>query len=859
VIPGSGLLTALGMALALAAASTAPGPVARSNPAPTASADPQEILLDLRMGRAARRLVPALSRDGEALLPAREFLELAELRSAGSGEELRAVRQPGNVVVSFRGEGVLLHEDRLYASTAWLERAFDLTIQVDWEELSAVVMDIGHLPLGLRVARENRWNAFRPPTTGSRAPADRTLGTTPYRAGGLVVDWALSSSASDPESSAAGSLAVGGQLLGGSLQLSARSVGPLAAGEQHLAGSYHVAWPRQRIVRQFRLGDGVVSGPRPRTLLGVHLTNAPFVRDNFFGMENFEGRLGPGWEVELRQSGQTVDLRRADEQGAFALDIPVRYGENPLEVIGYGPHGEVVTMDRLLLMRSDRLPQGHLEWGLGAGACRVASCEAAGNLDLRYGLTRRWTLRGGVEGVQRDSVGDAVLPYLELTGAPVTPLNLSAEWLGGASVRGTAFFTPSSAFRLRAAYTRFSADSSRAVFHDPMRQATLEVDAFVRPLAKLSAWSLTGSLVQEDRLDFQSLRTRALTTLAHPRLRVEGGVQVADFTTHATGVSRREITPLVSVAGAMPWLGRGVNAPWFRVDAEFLESGNVHRLNGRIGRNLGPSGRLEVGAGWGRTLGSRVSATFSADLPMLRSVSQWFAPEGETGDLVQYIHGTVQWDEASGRLRAGAMPALERAGVSGAVFLDENGNGIRDAGEPGVPDVRVMVEGRTVTTDAEGRYSADNLVPFEATRISIHAPSIPNPTWLPLHGVIDIPLAPSSFRRLDLPLQRTGEVSGRVVRVDGAHPAGESGVSGAEILLIDLGPGGRIHETTTFSDGGFYLMGIPPGGYELRLTPGILNGLGLSPDHPRRNVVIEPTGSSSTRNLVIRLLPIDPT
>jgi hypothetical protein len=845
VIPGSGLFTALGLALALGVASPAPTP---AEPAAATSAEPQEVLLDLRMGRIARRLVPALSKDGEALLPARDFLELAELRLTGSGESLRAVRQPGNAVVSFRGEGVLFHEGRVYASTAWLERAFDLTIRVDWEELSAVVLDVGHLPLGLRVAREARWNAFRPTTPGSRVPADRTLGTTPYRAGGLVADWALSSSASDPDGSAAGSLAVGGQLLGGSLQLSARSVGPLARGEHHLAGSYHLAWPRQRLLRQLRLGDGVISGPRPRTLLGVHLTNAPFVRDNFFGVESFQGRLGPGWEVELRQFGQTVDLRRADEQGAFALDIPVRYGENPLEVIGYGPHGEVVTMDRLLLLRSDRLPQGHLEWGLGAGACRVASCEAAGNLDLRYGLTRRWTLRGGVEGMQRDSLGDVVLPYLELAGAPVTPLNLSAEWLAGASVRGTAFFTPSPDVRLRAAYTRFSADSARAVFHDPVRQGTLELDAFLRPIPSLASWSLTGTLVQEDRLDVRSLRARALTTIAHPRLRLEGGVQVSDGT----------IAPLASVASTIPGLGRGVHAPWLRVDAEFLQSGQVDRVRGRIGRSLGPSSRIEVSAGWSRAFGSRLSATFAADLPVLRSVSQWFAPEGERGDLVQYVHGTVQWDEAAGRLRAGAMPALERSGVSGSVFLDENGNGIRDAGEPGVAGVRVMVEGRSVTTDAQGRYMADNLLPFESTRISIHAPSIPNPTWLPLHAVIDVPLAPSSFRRLDLALQRTGEVSGRVVRTAGVHAGGETGVAGAEVLLIDLGPGGRIHETTTFSDGRFYLMGIPPGGYELRLTPGILNGLGLSPDHARRNVVIEPTGSSTARNLVIRLLPVEP-
>ncbi|TVP42678.1 MAG: hypothetical protein EA350_14965 [Gemmatimonadales bacterium] len=819
---------------------------------PAGVADFDEVLLDLRMGRLSRRLVPALARGDTAYLPVSDFLELAEVRFSRGGDWIQAVRQPGNVGVRYEAgsaeSGVVARDGRLHARASRLEADFGLRIELHWEDLVAAVVDPGHLPVGLRAARELRWGSFQAgPMAGRSTAADRTLGTTPYRAGGFVADWSVSANAARIEESAAGSLSLGSQLLGGSLRLSARSEGAMVGGSAFLAGSYHLARPGGRVLRQLRLGDGLASGPRPRTMTGVHLTNAPYRRESFFGYEAFQGRLGPGWEVELRQAGQTVDLRRADEQGAFALDIPLRYGDNALEIIGYGPHGEMVTMDRLLLLRSDRLPIGHLEWGLSAGACRVATCQAAGNLDLRYGLTRGWTVRAGVEGVQRDSLANAVLPYLELGGAPWSSMNLSAEWLAGNSLRGTLFFTPSPNLRLRGAATRFENDPTRAIFHDRGRRATLEVDAFLRPLAAVPWWSLTASAVREARDDGEHSRGRALGTVQRAGFRLEGGVQ------SVRGEGR--LTPVASLATRIPGLGRGLNEPLLRVEGELNGENQVDRVRIQAGRKLAGSGRIEVGTRWSRAFGSEVTASLSADLPAFRSVSQWFAPRDEPGQVIQYLHGSIQWDEAAGRLRTGTLPALERSGVSGVVYLDENGNGRPDPGEPTVPGVRVVVEGRSVTTDAEGRYSAENLTPFEATRVSIHAPSVPNPTWLPVDAAVDIPLAPSSFRRLDLPLQRTGEVSGRVVKADPAGPPGETGLAGAEILLSERGGRGRTHATTTFFDGGFYFMGIPPGDYELRLAPGILSGLGLSPESPRRNLVVDPSGTSSGRDMIFRLLP----
>ncbi|KQV96907.1 SdrD B-like domain-containing protein [Rhizobacter sp. Root1221] len=71
----------------------------------------------------------------------------------------------------------------------------------------------------------------------------------------------------------------------------------------------------------------------------------------------------------------------------------------------------------------------------------------------------------------------------------------------------------------------------------------------------------------------------------------------------------------------------------------------------------------------------------------------------------------------------------ERGGqLAGRVFADRNNNGRQDTGEPGIPGVALTLAGRTsggapvsvtVTTDADGAYRFDGLLPSDATGYTI--------------------------------------------------------------------------------------------------------------------------------------------
>ncbi len=852
-------MTALLLALVLLAPPAPAAPAAPADTVVSGAAPERDLLLEFRLGREASRLIPALERGGQVYLPAVEVLEVAGVAFMVTAPgSIQGYRHPGGRPFLIDAESGALRFDsrdldgvpvlsggRVFVPLPALASLLDTPIDVDWTELVAVAREPGHLPAPMARAREARWARFQPMAPGSRTPAEVILPPARYRVGGGVLDWSLSSDLRDPAGSAVGSALLGTQLLGGSLQLSAVSAGPLADGAIRGGASYVKSWGGAGLLpRQLHLGDALSSGPRPRALRGVRITNAPRHRDAHFGTESFTGRLGPGWTVELRQQGRVLDLARADEQGAYALDIPLVYGLNPVQVVGYGPHGEVVTLDRLVHLRGDRLPRGTLEWSLSAGACpSVRACAGSGNVDLRYGLTGALTLRTGVEVASREERGTVVLPYAELSATPWLPLTLGAEFLHGASRRGTLHFTPTSDLRVRGAWTRFDGDPARSVFHDPTRRSTAEVDVHVRLPALGPRLSTTLSWVRESRFLGAYSRTRAIAALDQRMGRLEAGVQLQRW---EAGDGAMEVRPLVGMSGPLP--GRG----WYRGEVQFLGTEELDRALVRVTPVAGALGRLELGAQWSREVGTEFVVGLSAQAGGARTVTQALATPDRIQGVNQFAHGTLVWDEAMGRLRAGNAPRVERGGVAGIVFLDENGNGRRDADEPGISGVRVVIEGRTVTTDDEGRYYLDDLLPWEPARIEILHASLAHPLWAPAVRSVDVTLSPSSVRRVDLAVVRGGEIRGRVVRETGGR---ETPVAGVSILLVDLSRGGRTVEVTTFADGRFYAMGLAPGGYEVRVTPGSLRGLGVEPDVPRRAVVIDPSGENGGSELIIRLVP----
>jgi Cna protein B-type domain. len=186
------------------------------------------------------------------------------------------------------------------------------------------------------------------------------------------------------------------------------------------------------------------------------------------------------------------------------------------------------------------------------------------------------------------------------------------------------------------------------------------------------------------------------------------------------------------------------------------------------------------------------------------------------------------------------------ASIGDRVWRDTNGNGVQDAGEPGVANVEVRLSGttgagvavsRTTTTNGSGLYRFDNLAPGIYT-ITVIAPAGDGFTVADQGGddaqdsdadsggVMPSTTLVSGEEDLSWDAGLFGVASiGNYVWEDtngnGVQDVGEPGVEGVEVRLSGTtGAGVAVSLTTTTDSNGFYRFDdLAPGTYTVTVVP----------------------------------------
>jgi hypothetical protein len=799
----------------------------------------EPVIIELSVGRYGSRTVPAYRSSGDALLPVLQLAELAELRAAvlsGGVIELRLGPERHPVVLEpsrweIRGLDATLEltpADRIvrpddqYLSTRVLSRLLRVAFAVNWSELNVAVLDADSLPVGRRMARERAHALFR--GAGREGGADLALDPERIRWDGLVLDYSLLAPSQDPMGNGAWSAGVGANLLGGSLQSRLASAGPPRDGDVRVDASWTGVWRKSRYVTQLRLGDALATGPRPRTVRGLTLSNAPFFRPSLFGDIGFDGALGPGWEIEAYRGGRLIALDSADATGRFSLDLPVEYGENAMDFVAYGPFGEMRRFNRNYRVNGDVIPDRKLEYGLALGACRTDACRASANLDLRYGISRRWTVRGGLDRFWRDSLSGLSHPYVGIGGSFGNQWGAEVEAVASAVVRGALRYEPSQDLRVTTEYHHFASGVDAPLLTPPGRRTQWTTEVLARPLRGRDDFYLEGSL---DRIAASSGNTtsgRLGLSMYASRLRLAPALRHVRFMGAPGTRSSETFASLNTFSLPFPELGPVLGRVTTRTVLEVNGGGNLSLAGGYVARELGQHLQLEAGASWTRDLGTSLTLFLSTQLPSLRATTSVTAPSQGDATVSQYLQGSVLYDPARRALAFASGPSLERAGVSGRVFLDGNGDGRWQPGEQTVNGVRVRAGFVTALSDSSGRYRIWDLPAFEPVLVAVDSSTLVSPLWRPAYNSVSVETGPNRFRTVDIPIVPTGVIEGRVVRQTVDSTVAAAGVR----LLLRRHGSSQTEQLVTFSDGDFYLIGVKPGTYELSVDPRVLARLGQS-------------------------------
>ncbi|MCO6457238.1 MAG: carboxypeptidase regulatory-like domain-containing protein, partial [Pirellulaceae bacterium] len=233
-----------------------------------------------------------------------------------------------------------------------------------------------------------------------------------------------------------------------------------------------------------------------------------------------------------------------------------------------------------------------------------------------------------------------------------------------------------------------------------------------------------------------------------------------------------------------------------------------------------------------------------------------------------------------------SITAPPLAAIGNRVWLDENGNGIQDAGEDGIAGVTVELRDAgnnllaTTATGADGGYIFTDLVPNVAYTVTVLPPAGLNLTFDP-EGAADssATVTPTPGQeRLDIdfgynwvpagdsnnpPMGATGAIGDRIwndVDGDGVQDPGEIGLAGITVrLLVDTngdgiygGPGDAAAVTTVTNSSGNYIFdGLVAGAYVIDvLTAGLPAGWNPVPTG-------DPDGDGNTTSNPIELAPGD--
>ena len=186
--------------------------------------------------------------------------------------------------------------------------------------------------------------------------------------------------------------------------------------------------------------------------------------------------------------------------------------------------------------------------------------------------------------------------------------------------------------------------------------------------------------------------------------------------------------------------------------------------------------------------------------------------EGTDPTTVEVVSGGVNFEENNG------YNVPTDGSVTGVVYDDVNGNGMQDAGEPGLGGVDVLVtdvngDTQTVITDADGNYTVS--VPAGDVVIDIDDSTLPDgavqtegtdPTTVTVVAGETVTEEDNGYN-----VPANGTIEGVVyddVNGNGVQDAGEPGLGGVDVVVTDVN--GDTQTVTTDADGN-YTVSVPAG------------------------------------------------
>lgn len=221
----------------------------------------------------------------------------------------------------------------------------------------------------------------------------------------------------------------------------------------------------------------------------------------------------------------------------------------------------------------------------------------------------------------------------------------------------------------------------------------------------------------------------------------------------------------------------------------------------------------------------------------------------------QTFSGSIGADLRRGIIVPTNRDQVGRAGITVRMFIDNNSNGLYDEGEELVSSKAIRLDqSANVLIGSDGMVRITQLQSYWTYKLTIDVKSLPDPTLMPLKEKFSFVADPNRFKLIDVPLYRTGTIEGFVYRDKGKGKFEPQ--PGLRLILHREGDEMPLEPIKTFSDGGFYAIGLIPGNYSMVVDSNQLAFMGAiqTPDTLKFTIRTLPEGDYID-TLEIKLIP----
>jgi hypothetical protein len=559
---------------------------------------------------------------------------------------------------------------------------------------------------------------------------------------------------------------------------------------------------------------------------GLFISNTPLDRPTRFGTTILRGALPLGWDAELYRNGQLLGYQSESFDGRYEFEVPLVYGNNDLEVVLYGPQGQMRREAQSIPVGQGAVAPGKLEYWSGI-IQRNRDLVTFGQPPPGYRIERGWQYGAGVQyGLDRRTVIGASGQSLVYAGRRRdyaefnleraigrTLLNLTASQEFG---RGRAYlldligeFGPigiqAESFFVDGGYTSTLVAANESSAHRVQFESVVNAGRMPVPLS-LGLRRTT----ERDGKKVNEILARA--SLMLPRLSLTGFVLHRNTEDDDDDEEDYDDGTRVGLLANTRLLGmtvRGEATYKLRGPDPGLEAATV-----TAERPLDERSELTIGL----VHRGRNDVT-EFELGYIRHFKQFSlrgsASADSRGGIGAHLSLSFSFgpDPLDGGWRLSDQKLAERGQAAVAVFLDANGDGRRSAGEQALPGVGVTAGqfGASDPTDDSGHTFVEGLQPFSKVLISIDESTLPDPFLVPRGKGLVVTPRPGVPAVLELAVSPTGEVEGEIVSAE------ERALAGVELELV--GPDGVVVARAISEYDGFFLFDrVPYGRYTLKVS-----------------------------------------